>query len=99
MTDLKQEARTLTLGERMVLIARLAVLEHLRQSASLVPPNLSANQPDEDGCCKWLDIGGTDSCPEQAAINQSLWNASLTEDTLGTLIFPTRDLPELRGAA
>jgi len=38
MTDLKQEARTLTLGERMVLAARLAVLEHLRQSVTAVPP-------------------------------------------------------------
>jgi hypothetical protein len=37
MTDLKQEARMLTLGERMVLAARLAVLEHLRQSVTAVP--------------------------------------------------------------
>ena len=37
MMDLKQEARTLTLGERMVLAARFAVLEHLRQSVSTVP--------------------------------------------------------------
>jgi hypothetical protein len=37
MTDQQQEARTLTLGERMVLAARLAVVEHLRQSVITVP--------------------------------------------------------------
>ena len=37
MMDQKQEARTLTLGERMVLAARLAVVEHLRQSINEVP--------------------------------------------------------------
>jgi hypothetical protein len=37
MTDQQQEARTLTLGERIVLIARLAVEEHLRQSVTEVP--------------------------------------------------------------
>jgi hypothetical protein len=41
MTDLKQEARTLTLGERMVLAARIAVLEHLRQSVTVVPSDES----------------------------------------------------------
>jgi hypothetical protein len=37
MMDQQQEARTLTLGERMVLAARLAVVEHLRQSINEVP--------------------------------------------------------------
>ena len=37
MMDQKLEARTLTLGERMVLAARLAVVEHLRQSINEVP--------------------------------------------------------------
>jgi len=37
MTDQKQEARTLTLGERIVLVARLAVEEHIHQSVTEVP--------------------------------------------------------------
>jgi hypothetical protein len=41
MTDQKQEAGTLTLGERMVLAARLAVMEHLRQSVTAVPSDSS----------------------------------------------------------
>ena len=50
MMDLKQEARTLTLGERMVLAARLAVLEHLRQSVSTVPAESETEPlPDPSG--------------------------------------------------
>ncbi len=37
MMDQQQEARTLTLGEWMILAARLAVVEHLRQSINEVP--------------------------------------------------------------
>jgi hypothetical protein len=47
MTDLKQEARTLTLGERIVLIAQLAVMEHVRQSVSSVPQDLVGYDPNE----------------------------------------------------
>ena len=37
MMDQQQEARMLTLGEWMILAARLAVVEHLRQSINEVP--------------------------------------------------------------
>ena len=84
MTDLKQEARTLTLGERMILAARLAVWEHLRQSVSSVPQ--------VDDCCWWGDHGGTESRPEQPSVENASWQSSLHEDSLATLVFPTRDL-------
>ncbi len=63
MTDQKQEARTLTLGERMVLAAQLAVEEHLRQSVTTVP--LAQSRPErrhESWPERWEDsyFGRTD---------------------------------------
>jgi hypothetical protein len=48
MTDPQQEARTLTLGEWMILAAKMAAQEHLRQSVSSVPPQGLSNDTSGD---------------------------------------------------
>jgi hypothetical protein len=58
MTDLKQEARMLTLGERMILAARLAALEHVRQSVSPVPRAMPSFESNESA---GGDLSGVDS--------------------------------------
>lgn len=70
MTDQQQEARTLTLGERIVLIARLAVEEHLRQSVTEVPL-------DDQSYFARTDFREMHLLEDQAVVSPQLSNTSL----------------------
>ena len=75
MMDQKQEARTLTLGERMVLAARLAVVEHLRQSINEVPRSAFAAKAGlrTDRLAKLSAAAATDADENRAAAQFAAW--------------------------
>jgi hypothetical protein len=75
MMDQKLEARTLTLGERMVLAARLAVVEHLRQSINAVPRSAFAAKAAlrTDRLARLFAAAATDADQSRAAAQFAAW--------------------------
>ena len=89
MMDQKQEARTLTLGEWMILAARLAVVEHIRQSINEVPTDSSY----------FSRTDFSDSAGEFVPYEDESQDDCVPEVPLLQIAFSTELVGELAGAA